>query len=135
MERSGDVFGTGFAIEGIFFFTEAIFIAIYIYGWKRLDGWTHFWTGVPIVIAGIGGAFSVVAVNSWMNQPAGLQARRGRQVTDVEPLKALFNHGDGLRVPAHARSPPTWSSASGSPRSTRSGCSAAVATGTTGSAS
>jgi len=33
----------------------------------------HFWTGVPIVIAGLGGAFSVVAVNSWLNQPDGFK--------------------------------------------------------------
>jgi len=61
--RFGDVFGAAFAIEGIFFFTEAIFIAVYIYGWKRMSGWAHFWTGVPVVISGLGGAFSVVAVN------------------------------------------------------------------------
>jgi cytochrome d ubiquinol oxidase subunit I len=91
MERWGDVFGTGFAIEGIFFFTEAIFIAIYIYGWKRLDGWKHFWSGVPIVIAGIGGAFSVVAVNSWMNQPQGYELDAAGNPTNVEPLNALFN--------------------------------------------
>ena len=35
--RFGDVFGILFAIEGIFFFLEAIFIAIYIFGWKRLS--------------------------------------------------------------------------------------------------
>src|SRR6266542_5224967 len=29
----GSVFGLGFAIEGISFFVEAIFIAIYVYGW------------------------------------------------------------------------------------------------------
>ena len=91
MERFGDVFGTGFAIEGIFFFTEAIFIAIYIYGWNRLEGWKHFWTGVPIVIAGIGGAFSVVAVNSWMNQPQGFELDSAGNPTNVEPLGALFN--------------------------------------------
>lgn len=91
MERFGDVFGTGFAIEGIFFFTEAIFIAIYIYGWKRIEGWKHFWTGVPIVIAGIGGAFSVVAVNSWMNQPQGFELNAAGEVTSAEPLRALFN--------------------------------------------
>src|SRR6476469_6515104 len=60
--RFGEVFGVAFAIEGIFFFLEAIFIAIYIFGWKRLSGWAHFWTGVPVVISGLGGAFSVVAV-------------------------------------------------------------------------
>src|SRR4029078_9779952 len=60
--RFGDVFGILFASEGIFSSTEAIFIAIYIYGWKRMSGWAHFWTGVPVVVAGIGGAYSVVAV-------------------------------------------------------------------------
>src|SRR3954447_5591120 len=74
--RFGEVFGILFAIEGIFFFTEAIFIAIYIYGWKRMSGWAHFWTGVPVVISGIGGAYSVVAVNSWMNQPGGFTLAR-----------------------------------------------------------
>ena len=52
--RFGEVFGVLFAIEGIFFFLEAIFVAIYIFGWKRLPGWAHFWTGVPIVICGSG---------------------------------------------------------------------------------
>ena len=45
MKRFGSVIGVGFAIEGIFFFTEAIFLAIYIYGWKRLSPKAHFWTG------------------------------------------------------------------------------------------
>src|SRR4029079_7561931 len=69
--RFGKVFGVLFAIEGIFFFLEAIFVAIYIFGWERLRPWTHFWAGVPIAITGLGGAYSVVAVNSWMNQPQG----------------------------------------------------------------
>jgi cytochrome d ubiquinol oxidase subunit I len=71
MGKWGAAFGIPFAVEGLFFFTEAIFIAIYIFGWRRLKPWTHFWTGVPIVIAGIGGTLSVVAANSWMNEPAG----------------------------------------------------------------
>lgn len=36
MGRYGAAFGFPFAIEGIFFFLEAIFVSIYIYGWKRL---------------------------------------------------------------------------------------------------
>jgi cytochrome d ubiquinol oxidase subunit I len=97
--RFGEVFGTAFAIEGIFFFTEAIFIAIYIYGWKRLSGWAHFWTGVPVVIAGLGGAFSVVAVNSWMNQPDGFKVAANGQITDVVPLDAIFNRATAYEVP------------------------------------
>jgi len=94
----GDVFGVLFAIEGIFFFLEAIFVAIYIFGWERLSPWKHFWSGVPIAICGIGGAFSVVAVNSWMNQPQGFTLKGG-EVTDVEPLKVIFNPAVPYEVP------------------------------------
>ncbi len=96
--RFGKVFGVLFAVEGIFFFLEAIFVAIYIFGWKRLSPWTHFWTGVPIAICGIGGAFSVVAVNSWMNQPQGFKLSGG-EVTDVEPFKVIFNPAVPYEVP------------------------------------
>ncbi|MGH2976357.1 MAG: cytochrome ubiquinol oxidase subunit I, partial [Solirubrobacterales bacterium] len=50
MDRFGAAFGIAFAIEGIFFFVEAIFLAIYIYGWNRLEGWAHFWAAVPMVV-------------------------------------------------------------------------------------
>ena len=96
--RFGEVFGVLFAIEGIFFFLEAIFVAIYIFGWKRLSPWTHFWTGVPIVIAGLGGAFSVVAVNSWMNQPQGFSPTTG-DVTSVDAVKVIFNPAVPYEVP------------------------------------
>ena len=99
MDRFGDVFGAAFAIEGIFFFLEAIFIAIYIFGWNRLSGWAHFWTGVPIVIAGIGGAFSVVTVNSWMNSPDGFTLAANGAVTNVAPLDAIFNGATDYEVP------------------------------------
>ena len=98
MDRFGAAFGVAFAIEGIFFFVEAIFLAIYIYGWKRLGGWAHFWSGVPMVITGIGGAFSVVAANAWMNQPQGFTLDAAGRVAEVEPLKVLFNPATGYEV-------------------------------------
>jgi cytochrome bd ubiquinol oxidase subunit I len=91
MDRFGDAFGIAFAIEGIFFFLEAIFIAIYIYGWKRLPGWAHFWSGIPIAISGIGGALSVIAANAWMNTPAGFTLGSDGRVDDVQPIDVLFN--------------------------------------------
>jgi cytochrome bd ubiquinol oxidase subunit I len=97
--RFGSVFGIAFAIEGIFFFIEAIFLAIYIYGWKRLSGWAHFWAGVPMVVTGIGGAFSVVAANAWMNQPQGFTLNAAGEVIDTDPLKVLFNPATGYEVP------------------------------------
>jgi cytochrome bd ubiquinol oxidase subunit I len=99
MRRFGDVFGLAFAIEGIFFFVEAIFIAVYIYGWNRLPGWVHFWTGIPVVLAGLGGAWSVVAANSWMNQPDGFKLASDGTVTDVSPLDAFFNGAVAYAAP------------------------------------
>jgi cytochrome d ubiquinol oxidase subunit I len=91
MGRFGDAFGIPFAVEGLFFFLEAIFIAIYIYGWKRLKPWPHFWTGIPIVIAGIGGTVSVVAANAWMNEPGGFTLNSAGKVVDVDPWAVIFN--------------------------------------------
>jgi cytochrome d ubiquinol oxidase subunit I len=98
-DRFGAVIGLPFAIEGLFFFLEAIFIAIYIYGWTRLSPWTHFWSGVPIVLSGIGGAFAVVTANGWMNQPSGFTLRADGTVTNVRPLAAIFNAATKYEVP------------------------------------
>ncbi len=87
----GSVFGLGFAIEGFSFFMEAIFIGIYVYGWDRLSPRAHFLSGVPIAIAGFTGSLTVIAVNAWMNHPSGFRLVGGH-VTDVHPLKALFDN-------------------------------------------
>src|SRR6188472_3998138 len=91
MERFGDAFGIAFAFEGLFFFTEAIFLAIYIYGWRRLKPWTHFLTGIPIVLTGILGSASVVAANAWMNTPSGFILDSSGAVVEVDPLGVIFN--------------------------------------------
>lgn len=91
MGQWGEAFGVPFAFEGIFFFTEAIFIAIYIFGWRRLKPWTHFWSGVPVVIAGIFGSISVVAANAWMNAPQGYTLDAAGAVDSVDPIAVIFN--------------------------------------------
>ena len=91
MGRWGEVFGVPFGFEGIFFFTEAVFVAIYIFGWRRLRPWPHFWTGVPIAVAGLFGAISVVAANAWMNAPSGFTLNSQGDVVDVNPVKVIFN--------------------------------------------
>ncbi|HEY1278876.1 MAG TPA: cytochrome ubiquinol oxidase subunit I [Acidimicrobiales bacterium] len=91
MGQWGEAFGVPFAFEGIFFFTEAIFISIYLFGWRRLKPWTHFWTGVPLPIVGILGATSVVAANAWMNAPSGFTLNSAGEVVDVDPVKVIFN--------------------------------------------
>jgi cytochrome bd ubiquinol oxidase subunit I len=87
----GSVFGLGFALEGFSFFVEAIFIAIYVYGWDRLKPRAHLLSGVPVVIAGITGSTFVIAVNAWMNHPRGFRVSHGKAI-DVHPWTALFGN-------------------------------------------
>jgi len=98
MGRWGGAFGVPFAFEGLFFFTEAIFVAIYIYGWRRLKPWTHFWTAVPIVVSGVFGSISVVAANAWMNSPSGFTLDSAGNVVEVSPMGVIFNKGMPLEA-------------------------------------
>jgi cytochrome d ubiquinol oxidase subunit I len=99
MGRFGGAFGIPFAVEGLFFFLEAIFISIYVYGWSRLSPRAHLLSGIPVAIAGIGGTFSVIAANSWMNQPAGYVLGPDGRVASVAPLDVLFNRATFYEVP------------------------------------
>jgi cytochrome d ubiquinol oxidase subunit I len=91
MATFGEVFGLGFTLEAFSFFIEAIFIAIYVYGWDRLSPWAHFLSGIPVVVAGFMGSLMVITVNAWMNNPSGFTLEGGR-VSDVRPLDALFGN-------------------------------------------
>src|SRR5262245_57317591 len=91
MAAFGNVFGLGFALEGFSFFVEAIFIAIYDYGWDRLPPRAHFFAGIPVAIAGITGSFFVIATNAWMHHPTGFALHEGRAV-DAQPWSALFGN-------------------------------------------
>src|ERR671914_2766690 len=91
MDTYGQVFGAGFAMEGIAFFIEAIFIGIYLYGWDRLPPRVHLLTGIPIVVAGLASAWFVVTANAWMNQPAGFRLDAAGKVVDPDPWAAMLN--------------------------------------------
>jgi cytochrome d ubiquinol oxidase subunit I len=91
MATFGAVFGVAFALEGFSFFLEAIFIAIYVYGWDRLSPRAHLLAGIPIVITGFAGSLMVITVNGWMNHPTGFTLRGG-EVVDVHPFAALFEN-------------------------------------------
>src|SRR5260370_16029286 len=98
MRAYGAVLGVPFGFEGIFFFLEAIFTGIYLYGWQRLPGWMHFYTGIPIAITGLGGAVAVMAANSWMNSPGGFTLRHGLVVA-VDPWQVFFNRATLYETP------------------------------------
>ncbi|MSO86922.1 MAG: cytochrome ubiquinol oxidase subunit I [Acidimicrobiia bacterium] len=91
MGQWGEAFGIPFAFEGLFFFAEAIFVSIYIFGWRRMKPWPHFFSGVPIVICGIGGSAAVIASNAWMNDPSGFTLDKAGQIIEVDPWGVIFN--------------------------------------------
>ena len=87
--RFGAAFGLGFSIEGLGFFLEAIFISIYLYGWRRLSPRLHFLAGLALPPAGLLGAFGVLAANSWMNTPGGVTIEPNGAL-DIDVWAALF---------------------------------------------
>jgi cytochrome d ubiquinol oxidase subunit I len=98
MRQYGSVLGVPFALEGLFFFLEAIFAGIYLWGWRRLPGWAHWWSGVPIAVSGIFGAMSVIAVNAWMNTPGGFTETNG-QVSSVDVWQVFFSRAAVYEMP------------------------------------
>lgn len=87
----GDVIGIMFALEGVAFFLEAIFIAIYLYGWKRLPVRLHSYTLLPMALSGVAGSFFIVSANAWMNSPSGFDVAADGSIINVDPWAAMFN--------------------------------------------
>jgi cytochrome d ubiquinol oxidase subunit I len=88
MARYGGVFGSAFTLEAFAFFLEAIFLGLYLYGWDRLPPRAHWWTGVPVAVAGMASALFVTTANAWMNTPVGF-VETGGKVVSVEPFAPL----------------------------------------------
>jgi cytochrome d ubiquinol oxidase subunit I len=86
----GSIIGLAFAMEGFAFFTEGIFLGLYLYGWDRLSPRAHWLCSFPLWISGGASAWFILTANSWMNSPAGFTIKNG-VVTNVNPFAAIFN--------------------------------------------
>ncbi len=91
MEFAGGIIGMPFSLEGFAFFIEAIFLALYLYGWNRLSRRAHFACVIPLALSGFLGTFFIISANSWMQTPAGFTLNAAGQITDVDPIAAMFN--------------------------------------------
>lgn len=89
MEFAGPAIGPGFAAEAFAFFTEAIFLGMYLYGWDRLSPRAHFLTGIPVAVSSAASSVLVVATNAWMQHPVGVEALRD-PAGAVDPLRMTF---------------------------------------------
>src|SRR6185436_7146979 len=65
MKYAGAIIGMPFSLEGFAFFTEAIFLGLYLYGWDRLSPHAHLGAGVAVAVSGAASGISVVSDNSW----------------------------------------------------------------------
>ena len=92
MRVAGAIIGLPFSLEGFAFFTEAIFIGVYLYGWNRYPSRMHLVAGVIVAISGVASAATVVSANAWMNTPTGFRVVDGRMV-DIHPVAAMLNPG------------------------------------------
>src|SRR6185503_6931983 len=85
MQFAGPIIGIPFSLEGFAFFTEAIFLGIYLYGWEKVSAKAHLFAGIVVAVSGAASAVFVVMVNAWMNTPTGFQAADGRLLA-VDPI-------------------------------------------------
>jgi len=90
MEYAGAIIGMPFSLEGFAFFTEAIFLGIYLYGWNRVPPVLHWLAGIVVAVSGVLSAIFVVLANAWMNAPAGFDVVNGQPV-NINPIAAVFN--------------------------------------------
>ncbi len=90
MGYAGSIIGMPFSLEGFAFFTEAIFLGIYLYGWTRVPPRAHLFAGVMVAVSGALSGIFVVIANAWMNAPTGFRLVDGKPV-DIDPIAAMLN--------------------------------------------
>jgi cytochrome d ubiquinol oxidase subunit I len=90
MELAGPIIGMPFSLEGFAFFTEAIFLGVYLYGWDRISPRAHLWSGIAVAVSGAASGIFVVIANAWMNSPTGFDLVGGR-IINVDPIAGMAN--------------------------------------------
>ena len=90
MRFAGSIIGMPFSLEGFAFFTEAIFLGIYLYGWDRVSRGAHLFAGIVVAVSGVMSGIFVVIANAWMNTPAGFTWSTATR-SNVRPFMAMAN--------------------------------------------
>ena len=125
MRYAGALIGMPFSLEGFAFFTEAIFLGVYLYGWERIGPRAHLASGALVALSGALSAVFVVMVNAWMNAPTGFRVDGGRRLRDIDPIAAMRSPAALARGAAHAARRLRRDGAGGRRRSTPACCCAA----------
>ncbi len=91
MERVGNIAGPLLAYEVLTaFFLEATFIAVMLFGFRKVPEWLHTLATGLVAFGTTMSAFWILVLNSWMHTPAGYELRDGvAHATDW--LAIIFN--------------------------------------------
>lgn len=78
METVGNIAGPLLGYEVLTaFFLEATFLGIMLFGIHRVPGWLHTVATLLVAVGTTISAFWIIALNSWMQTPAGFEMREG----------------------------------------------------------
>ncbi|HEY1144813.1 MAG TPA: cytochrome ubiquinol oxidase subunit I, partial [Allosphingosinicella sp.] len=89
MQLAGPIVGMPFSLEGFAFFTEAIFLGVYLYGWNHIGGRMHLAAGAIVAASGAASAIFVVMVNAWMNTPVGYTLAENGRLIGIDPIAGM----------------------------------------------
>ena len=91
MQKVGNIAGPLLAYEVLTaFFLEATFLGVMLFGMNRVPGWMHVFSSAMVAIGTTLSAFWILALNSWMQTPAG-QVMDGAQMIAGDWLRVIFN--------------------------------------------
>jgi len=91
MNKVGNIAGPLLAYEVLTaFFLEATFLGVMLFGMNRVPGWLHILSSVMVAAGTTLSAFWILALNSWMQTPAGHVLADGQLIAG-DWLQVLFN--------------------------------------------
>jgi cytochrome bd ubiquinol oxidase subunit I len=78
-DTAANVIGPLVAYEGLTaFFLEASFLGVLLFGRKLVPPWAHFFAAAMVAVGTLFSSFWILALNSWMQTPAGYELVDGR---------------------------------------------------------
>lgn len=78
-DTAANVIGPLMAYEGLTaFFLEASFLGVLLFGRKVVPPWAHFFAAAMVAVGTLFSSFWILALNSWMQTPAGYELIDGR---------------------------------------------------------
>src|SRR5690242_17629206 len=91
MTTVGNIAGPLLAYEVLTaFFLEATFLGVMLFGMNRVPGWMHLVSSAMVAIGTTISAFWILALNSWMQTPAGYTVDAG-QIIAGDWWRVIFN--------------------------------------------